>query len=325
MTITMTWLIGLLMLLAGAQTPLSAPGAPGQAGATVNAPREAMGTSVEPDSRVWFTLRGGMLAETAWLRPGASQSRMLMFAVTDGRSFVTGENDPAMVRQLILPNPRALVFRQSSFHPTRRFSLSKTYITSHDSETLLIDVEFNGQPGQQLYVIFDPALAGTDLKDTAAAYGGQGAFVMYEGAYAGALIASMGFDELSAGFQGTTSDGWADLRRNYRLTKQYTRAAGGNVICVARIRRPEAAEGTALRFTMALSFSDQPETALTDAEHALEKDFAEVRGKYEKGWMDWLARQPRPATTEENALNMAAMLLRAQEEKVGRAQIRHGR
>ncbi len=307
-----------------AQTNNSAPGAPGQPSLPINAPREAFATSATFDSKIWFSLRGGLLGEVAWPRVAASNTRSLMFAVSDGKSFAVAEDDPSIVRQLILTNPRALSFRQINFHPVRRFTISKSYTIDHESDTVLIDVEFTGPPDQQLYVIFDPMMAGTDSDDTASAYGGQGAFVMYEKYYAAALIADVGFDQMSVGFQGT-SDGFRDLQKNFRLTKQYPKAENGNVVCTARIKRPGAQAGKPLHFTLALSFSDEPETALTEAEHSLEAGFAAMQQAYEKDWSDWLATLQRPASKDEAQLNLAAMLLRAQDEKIGRSQMRHGR
>ncbi|HZS08875.1 MAG TPA: hypothetical protein VFD58_28825 [Blastocatellia bacterium] len=318
-------LVSFVALFSGlsAQTA-SAPGAPGEASLPVNAPREAFATSATFDSKVWFALRGGVMAEASWPRVALTQIRSLVFAVTDGRTFAVAEDDPGIVHQLLITNPRALSFRQINFHPIRRFSISKSYAIDHDSSTVLVNVEFIGQTDQQLYVVCDPALAGTDLKDTASAYGGQGAFVMYEGDAAAALVANVGFDEMSVGFQGT-SDGWTELRKSFRLTKRYDKAVNGNVVCVARIKRPVESVGKPLRFTLALSFSDEPETALTEAEHALEADFASVQKEYEKGWGEWLAALPRPASKDEAQLNMAAMMLKAQEDKIGRSQVRHGK
>lgn len=156
---------------------------------------------------------------------------------------------------------------------------------------------------------------------------------MYEGAVAAALIANVGFEEMSVGFQGA-SDGWTDLRKNFRLTRRYTKAEKGNIVCVARLRlpkadtissRPAVNDRRGLHFTLALAYSDEPETALTEAEHALEKEFVETQAAYEKGWQDWLTTLPRPESKDEAQLNMAAMLLKAQEEKLGRSHIRHGK
>lgn len=312
-----------LCLFAFAQS-LSAPGAPGQASLPLNAPREAFATTATFDSKVWLSLRGGMVGEVSWPHVNAANSRSLIFAVTDGKSFAVAEDDPTMVRQLVITNPRALSFKQLNFHPLRRFTLSKSYTIDHETSAVLIEVEFNGQPDQQLYVIYDPMMAGTDGDDTASAYGGQGAFVMYEKYYSAALIADVGFDEMSVGFQGA-SDGWNDLKKNFRLTRKYTRAESGNVVCVARIKRPAEQQGKPLRFTLALAFSDEPEAALLDAEHALETGFAALQKEYEKGWSEWLSTITRPATKDEAQLNLAAMLLRAQEEKLGRSQMRHSK
>lgn len=303
-----------------AQEVRPAPGGPGLPSLPINALAEAQLTSITFDSKIWLTLRGGMLGEAAWPRLENNNSRSLMFAVTDGKTYAVAEDDPSIIRRLTLTNPRSLSFQQINVHPTRRFTLSKKYTIAQDTSVMLMEVEFSGQPDQQLYVVYDPMMAGTDQNDTASVYGGQGAFVMYEKYFAAALIADVGFDEMSVGFQGR-SDGWSDLKRRFRLTPQFTRAENGNVVCVARLNHSKPQNP--FRFTIALAFSDQPETALLDAEHALEKGFAEIQKQYDKGWNDWLTSNPRTASPDEAQLNMAAMLLRAREVKLGRSHIKH--
>jgi GH15 family glucan-1,4-alpha-glucosidase len=145
---------------------------------------------------------------------------------------------------------------------------------------VLVDVELRAPANYKLYIVFDPALANTESHDTAAAFGGQGAFSVYDGDLCAALIADKGFAEMSASAVGS-NDGLQTLLHKFKLPKQTTRADHSNVICVARIKQPK-------HFLLALAFADTPEKALIEAEHCLEADFADTLEMYEKGWSDWL-------------------------------------
>jgi glucoamylase len=263
--------------------------------------QEVFGTSVRPDSKVWFTLRNGIFSQAHYPNLNSQNLTALYFVVTDGKSFAVSERDQEVSHQLIHTNPRSLSFQQISTHPTRKFTLTKSYCAYPDYSTVLVDVDFRASANYQLYVVFDPALANTEANDTAAQFGGQGAFSVYEGDLCAALIADKGFAEMSVNVVGA-NDGLQMLLRNFRLTKQSPRADKSNIICVARIRQPK-------RFMLALSFADTPEKALVEAEHCLEADFADTLADYEKGWSDWLK------TNSDSESPLSTMLRKAREEK----------
>ncbi len=258
------------------------------------------GTSVLPDSKVWFTLQDGILSQAHYPNRTTSNLGALYFVVTDGKTFAVSERAADVTKRFAQTNPQALSFQQTSSHAQRKFTITKRYCAYPDYSTVLIDVEFVAPAHYKLYVVFDPALANTEANDTAASFGGQGAFSVYEGDLCAALIADKGFAEMSAGLAGA-NDGLQTLLRKFRLPKPSTRAEG-KVICVARIKQ-------AKHFLLALAFADTPEKALVEAEHCLEADFADTLADYEKGWGDWL-KLSGIATDP-----LTAMLRKAREEK----------
>ncbi len=262
---------------------------------------QGFGTSVLSDSKVWFTLHGGIFSQAQYPNLTTTNLQALYFVVTDGKSFAVSERDAEVTKQFAQTNQQALSFQQISSHAKRKFTLTKSYCAYPDYSTVLLDVEFRAPANYKLYVVFDPALANTEAHDTAAAFGGQGAFSVYEGDVCAALIADKGFAEMSASLVGA-NDGLQELTRKFRLTKQGQRADNGNAICVARIKQPK-------HFLLALSFADTPEKALIEAEHCLEADFADTLAEYEKGWGDWL--KLNGITTNP----LLAMLRKAREEK----------
>lgn len=263
--------------------------------------QEGFGTSILPDSKVWFTLRNGILTQAFYPNLKTQNLGALYFVVTDGKSFAVSERDAEVKHQFIATNPRSLSFQQINTHSKRKFTLTKSYCAYPDYSTVLIDVDFRAPANYQLYVVFDPALANTAANDTAAQFGGQGAFSAYDGDLCAALIADKGFAEMSVEAVGA-NDGLQMVLRNFKLTKQSLRADKTNLRCVARIKQ-------ATRFTLALSFADTPEKALVEAEHCLENDFADTLAEYEKGWSTWLKTIRAPQSP------LDAMLRKAHEEK----------
>ena len=262
---------------------------------------EILVTSRHPDSQVWFALHNGILSEVHYPTLKTQNLTALYFIVTDGRTFAVSEQAADVARQFTQTNPRALSFQQTNTHAKRKFTLTKRYCAYPDYSTVLINVELQAPTNYKLYVVFDPALANTEAGDNAAAFGGQGAFSVYDGDVCAALIADKGFAEMNASLVGA-NDGLQRLLSKFRLTGQDARADNGNVICVARIKQPR-------RFLLALSFADTPEKALTEAEHCLEADFADTLQAYETGWEDWL--KLKGLTTNP----LAAMLQKARTEK----------
>lgn len=258
------------------------------------------GTSILPDSKVWFTLQDGILSQANYPNRTTNNLGALYFVVTDGKTFAVSERAADVTKQFTQTNVQALSFQQTSSHAQRKFTITKRYCAYPDYSTVLMDVEFVAPAHYKLYVVFDPALANTEANDTAASFGGQGAFSVYEGDLCAALIADHGFAEMSAGLAGA-NDGLQTLLRKFRLPKPSTRAEG-KVICVARIKQ-------AKHFLLALAFADTPEKALVEAEHCLEADFADTLADYEKGWGDWLKRNG--IATDP----LTAMLRKAREEK----------
>ena len=263
--------------------------------------QEAIGTSVLPESKVWFTLRDGILGEAHYPNLKSNHLSELFFVITDGKNFAISERDKEVTKQMIQTNPISLTFRQISTHPKLKFTLTKTYCAYPDYSTVLVNVDFHAPKNYQLFVVFNPAMANSEANDTANAFGGQGAFSVYENNFCAALIAEKGFAEMSVDAIGT-NDGLQKILRRFKLTKVNERTENSDVICVARIKQPR-------KFMLALAFSDTPEKALIEAEHCLEGDFEDTLADYEKGWSDWLK------TNNNLPSPLSAMLRQAHEKK----------
>jgi glucoamylase len=286
-----------------------APGAPGRDAQWASAGKEGVGTSNTLDSKVWFTLRAGVLTEVYYPTVDVANVQELQFVVVVPGGKVETESDDATHRIEVL-DPRALTFRQTNTAKSGAWTLTKTYTTDPERNTLLIDVQFKARQPRTpyaLYVYYDPSLNNSGLHDSAWTQGGL--LFASDAARTSALAASTGFLETTNGYLGT-SDGLTQLRTARRITS-YGRAADGNVVQVARLRAAQP-------FTLALAFGKDEFEAAAHARASLAKGFARCRAEYEQGWHDYLATLRRVAPKYQPQFDMAAMTLRAHEDKTYR-------
>src|SRR5215213_7952157 len=69
-----------------------APGAPGKDAEWTSAGKEAVGTSNTTESKVWFTLRGGVLDEVYYPTVDVANTRTLQFVVAGCRDGLPEES-----------------------------------------------------------------------------------------------------------------------------------------------------------------------------------------------------------------------------------------
>lgn len=297
---------------AAAQQPPTgeAPGAPGRPTYFTDADKQGFGTAVTRESNVWFTLSGGALTDVYYPRLDVPSVRDLRFVVTDGRSFA--ELDAEATRhQTVLLDDRALLYQQINTARSGRYRLTKTYVADPERSVVVVDVELESLDGgdYRLYALLDPALDNGHEGDVG--HSGHGAVTAVDGRVASALVAEPGLGRTSSGFAGA-SDGWADLRGDFRMDWTYRRAAGGNLVQTA-----ELAPGG--RHRLALGFADTAEGALQAARSSLKEPFDSLADRYKQGWHDYLdGLRPAPESVEglEATYNVSVMVLKASEDKL---------
>ena len=99
---------------------------------------------------------------------------------------------------------------------------------------MLVDVRFQSLTGEKyaVYVLLDPALNMTGDDDTGRS-GERGALLSNDGAVSSALVARPALVRTSSGYLGV-SDGWTDLRDDFRLDWRYEATTPGNVVQVGQ-------------------------------------------------------------------------------------------
>ncbi|MGA8233764.1 MAG: glucan 1,4-alpha-glucosidase [Candidatus Acidiferrales bacterium] len=281
----------------------SAPGAPGTLPTWTPGSKEAVGTATSTDSRVWFTLEGGILTEVYYPRLDTANVRTLEFAVSDGKKTWIESRD--LLHSIERTDAHALLYRQTSRDPDGHFALTKTYVTDPQRDTLLINVTFSGPASDSLYVLYDPSLKNSGYRDTG--FSQDHALVAQKEDVSTALIGSGGLAQMSSGFAGA-SDGYTDLLLHHRLDWEYARAENGNVMQVAKIP-------SAKQFTLALGFGPTSAAAIQNARSSLQRSFAAVSVDYVQGWTKYLAGLRHVNEKYSRQFQLAAMVLKAHEDK----------
>ena len=283
-----------------------APNGPGELPTWTTGGKEAVGTAATLDSKVWFTLEGGILTEVYYPRLDTADVRTLEFAVSDGRKVWVESKD--LVHSLERVSEDALLYRQTSSEPAGKFKLTKTYVTDPQRDSLLMEVSFRGPAGYSVYVLFDPALKNSGYGDTG--YSQGDALVTTKGDVAAALASSPSFTEATSGFVGT-SDGRTDLLLHHALTQKFAKAENGNVLQAAKLPRAE-------HVVLALGFGPNASAAVETTKKSLDRGFATIRGEYAAGWKEYVAGLRHVNARYEPMFQLAAMVLKAHEDKTYR-------
>jgi glucoamylase len=150
---------------------------------------------------------------------------------------------------------------------------------------LLVDVTFESLTNKpyQLYVLYDPVLDNGGDDDSATSLDGK--LLASDGKVASTLVASPRLGQTSSGYLGA-SDGWEDLRSDYKMDWSYRSASSGNVVQTAKTA-VTCLPGNQ-RLTLALGFGTSTSGALTEAQGSLGTGFSKSKTDYETGWHDYL-------------------------------------
>jgi glucoamylase len=294
----------------------SAPGAPGQDAQWLSAGKQAIGTSINPESKVWFTLANGVLTEVMYPNVQTANVQMLQFVVVNPKTKkVETEWDDAN-HQIKALRPDSLSFQQVNTAKSGQWKITKTYTTNPSKPIVLIDVQFERRdPGLALHVYFDPSIGNSGMGDTGSilqvSHPSMGIFEAADSKvdFVARLFFSSPVSEMSSSYSGP-DDGLSRLRSN-KGSSQSSNATDGNIVQVAKINQPT-------RFTTFLAFSKLSEPLSIDAPGEITNGFESSNREYDKGWSDFVKTLPKVDPKYQAQFNMAAMVVKALEDKTTR-------
>ena len=304
-------------------TNVSPPGKPGSDAHWPTAAKQGFGTANSTHSKIWFTLGDGVMTEVYYptLDVPNVQTLQLVVALSDGR-IETETNDTNHSIQ-VLDQYRSLSFRQENRAKSGAYMITKTYVTDPERSSVFVDVTFHwnftGRCGCAVYLYYDPSLNNSGMHDSAWR---DGAWLVTTDADKSSALAVIpnGFDDDTNGYLGT-SDGLTQLRQAGRIAR-YLRADNGNVVQTARVNlslgpHPGVTSSNE-RFTLVLSFGPGPHEAISNGQASVRKGFEATRSEYQQGWHRYVAKLPTVESKYQGQFNMAAMVLKALEDKTYR-------
>lgn len=317
-----------------------APGAPGNDAQWATAGKQAVGTAASLESKVWFTLANGVMTEVYYPDVTVANVHLLQFVVVNPKTKkVETEMDDA-IHQIKVLRPDSLSFQQINTAKSGDWKITKTYTTDVARDSVLIDVQFETKnKNLNLYVYYDPSLGNSGMHDWAQSpvasletesewkdFAGKrtyrkevlnrGILAQDEGVeenkIASVILFSSNISELTNGFYGL-SDGLDQLKKFGKIQTHFY-ASKGNAVQMAKIDKPDS-------FTMTIGFANDDYnlvTALGNAEDSLNKGFAKAQAEYDKEWSDYIKTLRKVDPQYQVQFNMAAMILKAFEDKTNR-------
>ena len=263
-------------------------GAPGLEPRWTSSVKDAVGTAYSASSRIWFTCSHGILNEIYHPTIDRAQVRDMEFMVTDGETFVHEEKRD-LNSEFEYIDAEALGVRYVNSDPEGRYRLTKEIICDPHRATVLTRVRLEGHeellPRLKVYALLAPHLDGGGATNTARALdvAGHKMLLAWKGSWALAMGASCGFARVSCGFVGA-SDGWRDLKDNFRMDWEFGSATAGNVAIMGELNLRNAGTDGAREFTLAIGIGEGRHTALQGTVSALARPFDQHRERFITQW-----------------------------------------
>jgi glucoamylase len=297
--------------------PTFAPGWPGILPRWTSSAKSGVGTALNRNSRVWFTLSHGILNEIYFPRVDMPCTRDFGLIVTNGSNYFSEEK--RYCRFEIEPFEHGVPgYRLTNTALDGRYRIEKEVLADPYRNVVLQKIKFVPLAGKledyRLYALLAPHLGsvGTNNTGSVGEYKGELMLLAENPAgYALALDCSAGWRNMSVGFTGH-SDGWQDLSRNFQLTQPYQRAENGNVALTGEIDLV-ACGG---EFVLALGFGGIWAEAAQQARCSLLEDYAALRRDYIAQWAGWqktLMALDRPV--DHDLYRASTAILRVHESK----------
>ncbi len=267
----------------GDEASRAAFGAPGIEPRWTSSSKEGVGTAYSDASRVWFTISHGILNEVYYPTLDRPQIRDLQFLVTDGETFFHEEKRD-LANEIAALADETLGYRVVTSDRQGRYRIVKEIVADPVRACVLVHARIEAGPGWrerlQVYVLLAPHIEVAGRGNSARRHeaAGKEVLVAWRAGTWLALGVSTRFLATSCGYAGF-SDGWQDLRDNYRMDWTFPEALDGNVALTGRID-----PGPDMTFTVGLAFGDRVHAATTALTQSLAVPYAQQRKAFVAQW-----------------------------------------
>ncbi len=294
-----------------------APGWPGIAPRWTSSAKTGIGTALNRQSRVWFTLSHGILNEIYFPRVDQACTRDFGLIVTDGSSLFSEEKRHCTFENVPI-EPGVPVYELTNTSIDGRYRIEKEVLTDPWRNVVLQKIRFVPVQGKlsnyRMYGLLASHLANFGYGNTGwiGDYKGKPMLFAQRESSSLALACSAPMPKRSVGFAGF-SDGWQDLSQQFQMAWEYERAENGNIALTAEIDLA-ACDG---EFILALGFGEMWAEAGQHALSSLLTKYESTVDDYVEDWRSWqrtlknLDEKPR----EKDLYRTSVAVLRSHESK----------
>ena len=323
-----------------------APGGPGALSHFDLARKDCLGTARNTESKVWYTVAGGLLSDVYYPTVDNTNVETLQYLVTDGATFTDLQSRDMTYTVQAVTDTGGMACRVTASDKDGLYSIETTYVTDPSRNAVLMRLAFTPKPkpnsnGLQLFVRFDPTVngnggggTGNGGADTATVDDTSGHPVLVASDpvtatnaanrdYAQPVFAALDgpFDDASVGFAGSESDGLEQLDDSHALTPIHPDAREGNVVATARL----ALDGSG-KTLLSLGFGATDDEAIDTAAGSLTAGFDAAFNAYKSGWNAYDATLTNPHVEKlavsvaqrkqlKDAYYLSANVIKASEDK----------
>jgi glucoamylase len=293
-----------------------APGWPGIPPRWTSSAKTGVGTALNRNSRVWFTLSHGILNEIYFPRVDSACTRDFGLLITGSAYF---SDEKRHCRFEVTPlEPGVPAFRLVNSELQGRYRIQKEVFADPHRNVIMQKVSFVPSIGRiadyRVCALLAPHLGNVGSNNTAWVGDYKGVPMLFAESPTGLALAlgcSVPWNRRSVGFAGY-SDGWQQLSRNFQLTQEYLRAENGNVALSAEVNL--AANGG--QFNLALGFGGIWAEAAEQVRAALLEDPDALLRDYVSQWKSWQkSLLPLDRDVQQDLYRASTAMLRVHESK----------
>jgi glucoamylase len=297
----------------------TAYGSPGVSPKWTRSSKQGIGTAYHTSCHTWFTLSHGILNEIYYPNVDCPNTRDLQFLIADGETFCHEEKRD-LDHKLEYPGQGALYYRLTNCDRQGRYLLIKEIITDPHASVVLIHARLEIHDKKLLeklrvYALLAPHLKRHGYGNTAWVedVNAHRFFHIERSSVYATFGCSPDFTRRSVGYVGAT-DGWRDLKANFRMDYEFDRAENGNIAVTGEVDLTRGAE-----FTIGLAFGRTPHSAAAKLCQSLSLPFKTQREVYVKQWQ---CRQVSDERLNEHTgdcgrmLGLSECILLAHEDKI---------
>jgi glucoamylase len=258
-------------------------GAPGLEPRWTSSAKDTVGTAYAASSKVWFTISHGILNEIYCPTIDRPQIRDMQFLVTDGETFFHEERRD-LIHEFEYIDSDALAVRVCNRDPEGRYRLTREVIADPHDPVVLVHVRIDGDEELlsrlHVYALLAPHLEGGGMGNNARLVdiAGKRVAIAWRDAISLAMTSNGGFTRASCGYVGA-SDGWQDLKHNFKMDWEFGSAFDGNIAIMGEIPAEHIRD-----FTLAIGFGEGHHAALAATLGSLAVPFERHLARFIEQW-----------------------------------------